>query len=338
MSECLGISPFRQTNQVTFAMKPTREHRNTDESFPRTLRRCESMARVGPYRGYAEILVQLEEFVAQGAREVPIGQSVRGAPLTALEIGPEDGTDITVVVGGVHAMEWIGVEVLMAALQKLTAHPPTSHRVLVVPVVNVDGYLQVESDLRAGQRCFRRGNANGVDLNRNWPTHFKRRPGRTPLRKWLGNSGDAACSEPEVSAVVEFLKAEETRGGTIKRALSLHSFGRALLHPFGGRWRPPGDKEAHVALAGDMNEHLLRKYRVVQCARWFPGFFAHGMEIDHFHDAFGALSLLMECSGGGLRWSDPSSWFHPFRWFNPSDPAPVINELAPAVAAFCAKI
>jgi len=295
-----------------------------------------SMVGVGSYRGYEELQQELAELGSMGARLAVIGETVEGNPINALELGPEGASELRVLLAGVHAMEWIGVEVLMSAVRSLVDSPPETHRVIVVPVVNVDGYIGVEADLRAGRRVFRRGNANGVDLNRNWPTHFKKRLGRTPLRRCLGHSGVSPCSEPEVAAVEARLQMEVAKGASVARALSLHSFGRVVLYPFGGRWAAPEEVDQHLELGREINQHMERPYRVVQCARWFPGLFAHGMELDHFYLAYGAHSMLIECSSGGMSWRRPSSLLHPFRWFNPPDPASVVPALSQAVRTFCA--
>jgi hypothetical protein len=58
------------------------------------------------------------------------------------------------------------------------------------------------------------------------------------------------------------------------------------------------------------------------------------MEIDHLFDAYGALALLIECSRGGVGWRDPASVLHPWRWYNPREPARVVGDVAPAAADF----
>lgn len=283
------------------------------------------------FRGYAEVMRDLLDLARCGLGVHLIGRSVRGLPLFALSLG-EEGRPTSAVMAGVHAMEWIGVEVAQAALERLAADPPEGQRVVAIPVVNPDGYRMVEDDLRAGRRRFRRANANGVDLNRNWPLHH--RPGARLAQRllpFLGHAGSRPMSEPEVAAVVAFLQGQPTR---VARAISLHSIGEMVLYPFGGRWRPPQDvarsREAAEALAA----RLPGGYRVVQSARWVPGTFAHGMELDWLHAGLGAAAVLVECSLGSLSVRAPETWLAPMRWFNPPNPAQVADELAPAVEAF----
>ncbi len=255
---------------------------------------------------------------ALGAREQTLGTSVQGRPLVAYDIG--QGEHTSVVLAGIHAMEWIGVEVCLGLMRKLIADPPRDRVVRVHPLVNPDGYVRVEEGLRTGRRHFDRTNANGVDLNRNWPTHWKASHRAGTLLPFLGNGGSAPQSEPEVAAVLRGLDGFSS----VKRALSLHSFGRKVLYPYGGRWRRVADFEAHRDAAEEIA--TATGYDAVQTSRWVPGAFAHGMELDHLYDAYGALAILIECSGG-FSSRTPSMWLHPFQWFNPADPAQVARGL-----------
>ncbi|MCC6213574.1 MAG: succinylglutamate desuccinylase/aspartoacylase family protein [Polyangiaceae bacterium] len=290
---------------------------------------------LGGYRGMHELLGALAEPVARGARVRLVGRSARGLRLFGFEVGPPEATDVTVVVAGLHPIEWIGVETAMTLLEALAERPPPDRRVFVVPIANPDGFAEVEANLRAGRRRFVRHNARGVDLNRNFPSFW----GWPSLARLLLGPvfarGKAAASEPEVRALVDTLVALP-----IDRALSLHSFGGAVLHPYGARLARPGrlaELEEHageIARASDPR----RPYRVAQSSRWVPGFTATGMEIDWFYDHHGALALLVECSRGGLAgrpWGDLArAASEPFAWFNPREPAPVATAIAAACLPF----
>lgn len=263
-----------------------------------------------------------------------VGETARGTPVFGLELGPEDGERASLLVAGLHAMEWIGVAVGEALLDRLVASVPRDRRVLAVPLANPDGYLAVEEDLRAGRRRFRRTNTRGVDLNRNWPTHHRPWALRSVLVPPLGGPGRAPLSEPEIAGLVAWGDRVVAGGARIDIALSLHSYGRMILYPFGGRWRAPDERPRLRAAARSVAARIARRYRVVQVARWVPGAFAHGMEVDTMHARWGATALLVECSSGGISLGTPSSLVHPFRWFNPATPAADVNELAPALDAF----
>jgi len=287
------------------------------------------------YRGYAELVDAWLGLVERGARVTRLGDSAEGAPLFALEVGARDAPRASLLLAGTHAMEWIGVEVGMGVLKALAAHPPTHRRVLAVPLLNVDGYRAVESDLRAGRWRYRRANAGRIDLNRNWPAFHSRRNLPGTLFPWLGRAGEGPREAPEIDAVCRWLD-ELTGDGVVEldRALSLHSFGRVILYPYGGRWRAPDDAAAHRAAVAAIRERTPYRYRGRQTSHWLPGAFAHGTEIDHLHDAYGATALLVECSHGGFSPWRASTWLHPFRWYNPADPGAEVEALRGGLAGF----
>ena len=259
-----------------------------------------------------------------------IGTSVRKASLVAATFGPASARAVSVVIAGLHAIEWIGVETALALAERLAASPPIDRRVIVVALANPDGYRAIEDDLWAGRRRFRRTNANGVDLNRNWATGF------VPRRKWISAfnwPGVAPSSEPEVAAILRVLDAELAAGAAIDTALSLHSFGRKLLVPYGSRWRRPERYRELLDRARRIQARLAEPYSIDQVSRWIPGAFANGIEIDDLHDRYGACALLVECSLGGLS-PDPATWLAPFRWFNPRRPSRVADDIARAVEPF----
>jgi len=231
-------------------------------------------------------------------------------------------------------MEWIGLEVGEAVAQWLMHNTPRQ-RVLWMPLLNVDGFCRAEENLLAGKRRFVRANARGVDLNRGWPTHYQRFHGPSLVIPVLGDAGSAARSEPEIDALCAELDRREQAGMSMRRALSLHSFGQVILRPWGGVFRRcERDAELRV-LSENIAAGCGSGYRPKQVSRWYPGIsFAHGMEIDHLYGAYGADALLVECSRGGFSWRDPSSWFHPWRWFNPVDREACVDELRAPLGRF----
>lgn len=277
----------------------------------RPLRESE-LRRPVEYRGYRELLKRWSAL--KGARAQIIGRSVKGEPLWMIEIGNPLAKKVSVVIAGIHPIEWIGVETALNLAEEHALHPCEDRRVCFFPLVNPDGFRKVENNLRAGKRRWVRSNENGVDLNRNWPTHFKRKRG---LIAGHNSSGEAPLSEPEVAAIVQSLDAMSQSGDTIDLALSLHSIGKMILMPWGGVWKAPEARERHLEVARQVRKNLGR-YTIRQVSHWVPGIsFAHGMEIDHLHDAYGATSLLVECTRGELGSFRPGVLLDPFRIFNP---------------------
>jgi protein MpaA len=111
-----------------------------------------------------------------GHRTIVLGRSVDGRAITAVETGDSDNPTKTLVVGCIHGNECAGI----AVAARLARTPPTNETDLwILPNLNPDGAA-------AGTR----GNAHGIDLNRNFPWRWTRLAGAY-------DSGSRALSEPE---------------------------------------------------------------------------------------------------------------------------------------------
>ena len=108
-------------------------------------------------------------------RRVVLGHSVEGRPIVAYEVGDPSAARRELVVGCVHGDERAGI----AVARRLEHVSPQGLDLWVVPVLNPDG---------AAART--RGNAHGVDLNRNFPWRWKTLEGAV-------YSGRRPLSEPE---------------------------------------------------------------------------------------------------------------------------------------------
>jgi protein MpaA len=121
-------------------------------------------------------------------RTTTFGTSASGRPLTVTEIGNPASPNRILIVGCVHGNEPAGIAVADA----LAKAPPLSNADLwLVPVLNPDG---VSADTRQ--------NADGVDLNRNFPFGWQS-PGQ---RGAVDYAGPSALSEPESRAAAALIK------------------------------------------------------------------------------------------------------------------------------------
>lgn len=117
--------------------------------------------------------------------EEVIGTSAGGRDITAWHRGTAGGT-VILVVGVIHGNENAGLPIL----DRLGELPvPAGYDLWLLPLLNPDGYA---NDVR--------GNANGVDLNRNFPHDWTAiaQPGDW---QW---SGTGPASEPETQAYIAF--------------------------------------------------------------------------------------------------------------------------------------
>ena len=290
------------------------------------------LERYGPYRTWDQVWDEVDRVAREHPGLVEVfeyGRSVHRIPLRAVRVA-RPGAPATVpavVVSAVHAMEWIGVEALLAVLSRaateMAAGSLDGRAITFVPIVNPDGYLHVQADLEGSRWRFTRRNARRVDLNRNFATHFD------PRRRWLDPvhaQGAHPWSEPETQALRDL--AETVRP---QRFCSMHAFGGYFLYPYTGSRRPPPDEPLYRRIGAEMRalqpRYPYRLVRVGALPRWM---WARGSEVDWFRDRFGALSFLFEVSKGGLELRAPWRALEPFCWYNPRDVAAEVLNVLPA--------
>ena len=140
----------------------------------------------GPLRALAlalaPVLVTAAPPVAP-TRTVVIGHSVKGRRIIAIARGPNDAPRKILVVGCIHGNECAG----LAALER--APVVKGIQLWLVPEMNPDG---TAADTRQ--------NADGVDLNRNFPYQWQ------PISDATYYSGPHPLSEPETRAAVALIR------------------------------------------------------------------------------------------------------------------------------------
>lgn len=141
---------------------------------------CLTIASVSPAQ--ASVTVQ----------RILLGHSVQGRPITAVQVG--GGQDRTLILGGIHGDEPSGSQLIKMLVRSLGARTPlqSGEGALIVPVVNPDGAAR---DTRI--------NADGVDINRNFPARNWRRTG---ARSRFA-SGPLPASEPETKIIMRAIAA-----------------------------------------------------------------------------------------------------------------------------------
>jgi protein MpaA len=119
-----------------------------------------------------------------GARKVVLGRSVEGRPVVAYELGVPASPRKVLVVGCIHGNECAGVAIV-DQLRRLG------------PLAGVDLWLVPDAN-PDGRAAGTRGNAHGVDLNRNFPRRWR------PLRG-VYYSGPRPASERETRIVMRLI-------------------------------------------------------------------------------------------------------------------------------------
>ena len=121
-------------------------------------------------------------------RRLVLGYSVDHRPITAIERGDPDSPQRALVVGCIHGNEPAGIAIARALA---TTVVPPEVDLWVVPDLNPDGAA-----------AHTRVNADGVDLNRNFPYRWKPigAPGSSPY------AGPRPLSEPESRILAKLLR------------------------------------------------------------------------------------------------------------------------------------
>jgi protein MpaA len=123
----------------------------------------------------AALVATLGSGAAHAGRLHPLGRSVEGRGIAAIEVGDPHAARKALVVGCIHGDEPAGI----AVIAQLERARPRGVDLWLVPDLNPDGRARGT-----------RGNAHGVDLNRNFPLRWRRLHGAF-------YSGPRPLSEPE---------------------------------------------------------------------------------------------------------------------------------------------
>jgi len=173
-------------------------------------------------------------FTSSLVRSEVIGYSAQHRPIVAYELGDPHAGYRAVVLGSMHGFYERAGETVTRALR--TMKIPAGLHLWVIDTINPDG-----------DALQQRGNAHGVDLNRNWPYHWVpiSRSGCTAFV--CHYSGSRALSEPESVALTRFLTKVKPN-----RVVSIHQ-------PLGGVDTTDGgarDPAFRNALARNLNLSL----------------------------------------------------------------------------------
>jgi protein MpaA len=153
--------------------RPDRQPVSPPPELPAAGETAPAEATAAPAAKPAEATARPTADVRPPVREIVLGRSVRGRPIRCRILG--DGPTTVLFLATIHGNEPAGTPLLERLEEQLLEHPErlTGRRVLLVPVANPDGHA-------AGTR----GNARGIDLNRNFPAGNHggdARGGRHPL-------------------------------------------------------------------------------------------------------------------------------------------------------------
>ncbi len=237
------------------------------------------------YRPYDQLIGELKELAElrpDVAEMHSLGKTYEGRDIWAIRVGirnagQEEPKPEILVVGCIHANEWITKEVVMYFAENLVKEEKAEeeiHSLLeradiwLVPVANPDGVVYSETQhrqWRKNRRAFG-GDIYGVDPNRAYP-HMWRLPGDTPdnprgnggrddprrrtFRGYpdLNDTSRPAEIQNEVLAILSLISDPERN---FIMFLDYHSFSELVMYPPGYSRDPPPDEEAYIELASGM--------------------------------------------------------------------------------------
>ncbi|HWP39744.1 MAG TPA: M14 family zinc carboxypeptidase [Tepidisphaeraceae bacterium] len=145
--------------------------------------------------------------IQPAAQRIRLGQSLQHRPIEMIVLSG-DPQDAVLVIGGIHGDEPTSVEVARELARLLEAQPALRCGRLLALIINANP---------DGAAAGTRGNARGIDLNRNFPaSNFK------PGVRGRYRGGDSPLSEPESRAIADAIARVQPR-----LLISIHSIGSA---------------------------------------------------------------------------------------------------------------
>lgn len=220
------------------------------------------------YQPYADIVAYYNQLATDNPDIVTvaeIGPSLEGRQLIAATITAPDsppGKPTLFFNGGQHAREWISPAATTYIADRMVNLYGTDPfitdlldraRIVIVPVVNPDGYEYSRSTDRLWRKN-RRDNGNGtegVDLNRNWDFVWGG-PGSSGDTDSDIYRGPSAFSEPETQHIRDLINSDPT----IVSAIDIHSFSQLILYPWGftADAPPEPDNTFFINVSTEMSE------------------------------------------------------------------------------------
>ncbi|MCR9165472.1 MAG: M14 family metallopeptidase [Nannocystaceae bacterium] len=289
------------------------------------------MSGLAPYLSPEALASRTESVAARlGAELVVYGDSVQGRPLRAIRIrGPGSSRPRILCSANIHGPEFIGGLTALALAESVARGDWQPQAELwVIPCLNPDGYVQTWARGGEGPLSTLRTNANGVDLNRNFP-----RPADSP--SWLPGAGstrpgDATyrgahpLSEPE-TAQLDALLAQQK----FSASANLHSFMGTVI-PASVRDRASFSAYKGLASALAAGQRHTRYRRL--SARVLDVY--TGEQEDHQHHVHRTWAVCVESFPLWASYRQHRRAPSTFWRFNPRDPQHWIDNDVPGLHAY----
>ncbi|CAL8104015.1 unnamed protein product [Orchesella dallaii] len=184
-----------------------------------------------------------------------IGRTIENRPMIVIKIGTPVANKTKPAIfmdGGIHAREWISPALTTYFINQLVNNFTSYDDMLsqvdiyILPVANPDGYEYTHSNA-SGARMWRKNrrpdvSCPGVDLNRNFG-YVWGGPGTSPNKCSEIYKGTQAFSEPESTAIRNFIQRKSIEGVNWRAYFAIHSYAQMWLVPWGWTYDFPQDYE-----------------------------------------------------------------------------------------------
>ncbi|XP_023315932.1 carboxypeptidase B-like [Trichogramma pretiosum] len=225
------------------------ERKRRDIDVSRRIQRLPS-AFFENYRSYQEMKEYCKVTIPNlnpAAKYVKIGTSLERRTIFGVKFTTDENARRPMILldAGIHAREWISHMTALYIISQLAKlenrHIYDEIDIVIIPNLNPDGYeysrQKPENRLWRKNRSSAIKKCRGVDLNRNFDTHWTSGIGSSDDPCAQTYKGKKAFSEPESRALRDFMKENKDR---IKIYVTLHSYGNYFMYPwlymFGAHW------------------------------------------------------------------------------------------------------
>lgn len=135
-----------------------------------------------------------------------LGKSINKIDIHGCFFGDESSFNKTIIIGGIHGVEPQSADVCEMYIDEIKDKPfPDDCFLVIIPCINPDG-----------MKLNTRGNANGVDLNRNFPSSCWNSVPTANNNSYY--PGVKPASEPETKIIVELLNKYN-----LKKIIAIHT-------------------------------------------------------------------------------------------------------------------
>lgn len=225
------------------------------------------------YQNYANIVAKLEEWADAYPTLITyipsIGKSVEGRDIAGIKITDSSFGGVKKAIfwnGGQHAREWASPSTVMYITMKLLVSTDASVQewlqsgeIYVIPVQNPDGYEFTRSKrLWRKNRSKNKDGSFGVDLNRNWDDGHWGQFGASSNTGSETYKGPSAFSEPETSALANFMMSKANRVAGI----DFHSYSQLILRNWGWTSKDSKNEKVLKELGDGMSAAIYKNSKV----------------------------------------------------------------------------